>query len=361
MAIQWGSYEGHLRVGIDISQSPSSVDYADDHVVLTVKYYVQTDGWNFSDTQTLTLTGNLTGTYSFSNTLSDDDEYTLVVSRTLTVNLTGSSQSKSFTATLSGVYNGATPSKNRTWTVPAQPDPPYTVPTAPGIPVLSQTSNGRTITATVAAPSSNGGTAITNYQFMFSTSPTFASGNFTIDNGTSRTYSYPDRDPNTTYYARARAQNSEGYSPWSSTASITTYGVPTAPATPTASATGPTSAIIDWLAPSSDGGSALTGYDIQRATVADFSTAFTDTLPSTITELEYSSLVPNTTYYFRVRAKNAPGDSPWSGTLIVTTTSLVYIKKFGYWNAIDSVWVKKSGVWVKVDKVFVKKNGVWKY
>lgn len=358
MAIQWGSYDNHLRVGIDISQSPSSVEYPDDQVTLTVKYYVQSDGWGWADNQTLTLTGHLTGSYTYTNNLTGDD-HMLVVTRTLVVNLSGSTQSKSFTAAVSGAYNGANPTKTRSWTVPAEPEQPYTTPTAPGTPILSQGGTGTSITATVAAPSSNGGDAITNYQFQIATNSGFTTGLETVNNGTSRTKTWTGRALNTTYYVRARAQNSAGYGPYSVVSDLATFALPGAPTGVTAINPTPVSTTVDWVAPASNGGSPLTAYEIQKALLADFSDAVTQVTDWTVTELAFSNLLPNTTYRFRVRSKTAVGASAWSTVLVFTTSSLTYYKKAGLWKPIVAIYVKKAGVWKQVDKVFIKRGGTW--
>lgn len=71
-------------------------------------------------------------------------------------------------------------------------------------------------------------------------------------------------------------------------------------------------------APATDGGSAVTGYRIQRATDAGFTVGLT-TVSSTGTTL-MTGLVPGTTYFYRVTARNGVSDGasilggPWSGT-----------------------------------------------
>lgn len=60
---------------------------------------------------------------------------------------------------------------------------------------------------------------------------------------------------------------------------------------------------ISWTAPSDNGGSSLTGYDVQYSSLADFSGYATAT--STGTSVDLTGLDPDTTYYVRVSAKNA--------------------------------------------------------
>ena len=71
------------------------------------------------------------------------------------------------------------------------------------------------------------------------------------------------------------------------------------------------------FASTGDGGSPITGYELQRATNASF-TAGAVTVPSTGT-FTASGLSPATTYYFRARATNAVGTGAWSSTVSATT------------------------------------------
>ncbi|WP_419863485.1 cell wall-binding repeat-containing protein [Candidatus Poriferisodalis sp.] len=102
--------------------------------------------------------------------------------------------------------------------------------------------------------------------------------------------------------------------------------VPAAPAISSASAT-LTSATVAWSAPSSDGGSAITAYDLRHIT-----SDATDKSDSQWIEqhdvwatgggtLSYrqTGLTPSTGYDFQVRAVNANGDGAWSATQTATT------------------------------------------
>ncbi|MEI8080270.1 MAG: fibronectin type III domain-containing protein [Actinomycetes bacterium] len=97
----------------------------------------------------------------------------------------------------------------------------------------------------------------------------------------------------------------------SPTAPVST--APMAPAVPTSTAVGDRSADLKWVAPA-DGGSAITGYDVQVATTAGGPyadaagcTALGDVLSCTATGLDNG-----TAYYFKVRARNAVGAGEYS-------------------------------------------------
>jgi hypothetical protein len=89
--------------------------------------------------------------------------------------------------------------------------------------------------------------------------------------------------------------------------------VPQAPGGLTPGATSPTTVALSWTTPD-DGGAALTGYEVQYATDAGYSTglgsqAFTGN-SGTVT-----GLTPGAGYHFRVRAENARGWGSYSATV----------------------------------------------
>jgi hypothetical protein len=148
----------------------------------------------------------------------------------------------------------------------------------------------------------------------------------------------------TVLYVRVQAHNSVGWSSWSASRTFTTATtVASAPGTPSVSAIGPTSATVAWSAPVDAGGAAITGYEIQRATTADFSEIALITgaaSPSSLT-----GLLPGTDYYVRVRATNAAGSGDWSATTTFTTLSGVKVGNGTAWRDCI-VWVGDGSRWV---------------
>jgi hypothetical protein len=63
---------------------------------------------------------------------------------------------------------------------------------------------------------------------------------------------------------------------------------------------------VTWSAPSSNGGAAITGYQV-KASPGGRTCSTTGTRTCTVTQL-----TPGTKYTFVVRAKNAAGWGPWS-------------------------------------------------
>ena len=129
--------------------------------------------------------------------------------------------------------------------------------------------------------------------------------------GTSvKTYSNTGLSPATTYYYRVRAYNASGNSAYSNIANATTKDVP--PAAPTAlTASGISSSQIGlaWAQNSAN----ETGFKIERGTDG---TNFTQvaTVGVNVVTFTDSGLLPNTLYYYRVRAYNTAGDSAYSNT-----------------------------------------------
>ena len=88
-----------------------------------------------------------------------------------------------------------------------------------------------------------------------------------------------------------------------------TGSVPGAPTNNSASTTEGGSLLLDWDAPSSDGGSAITGYKIEWSTDNRFWNTATSNTGNTNTQLVISGLSDGVLRYLRVRALNAHGES----------------------------------------------------
>src|SRR5207245_11055390 len=128
---------------------------------------------------------------------------------------------------------------------------------------------------------------------------------------TATTYSDTGLAASTTYTYRVSAINSVGTSAPSNTASATTNSAATAPSPPTGlTATAVSSSQINlfWTAPTNNGGSAITGYKIERST--DGGTTWSTIVSNTgSTGATYSNtgLTASTAYTYRVSATNSVG------------------------------------------------------
>lgn len=143
MAIDWGAWEGsgsnRLRIGIDVSWE--AITSGEAAATATIKVYLDVEG-NWSDTQTITMTGSGSGSTTFSNNQNNNSvlRYTDSYTYTYSSSSYGSSPgTRTFGASLSGAFNGATPSNSVTKAIPARP---YAAPTAPSNVNTSRISDG---------------------------------------------------------------------------------------------------------------------------------------------------------------------------------------------------------------------------
>ena len=89
------------------------------------------------------------------------------------------------------------------------------------------------------------------------------------------------------------------------------------------------SLVVEWSAPASDGGSAITAYDLRYIessadeTVDSNWTVVGDVWTTGSGALEYTraGLTVDTEYDLQLRAVNAVGDGPWSATVTATPTA----------------------------------------
>ena len=193
---------------------------------------------------------------------------------------------------------------------------PGSNPTAPGAPTgLTATPGNGSVSLSWTAPSSNGGSAITGYDIFEGTSPngesTTAVNTSTV---TATSYSVTGLTNGTTYYFTVKAINSVGNSQPSNEASASPAVPATVPGAPTGltATPGNGSVSLSWTAPSSDGGSAISGYYVFEGTSSggESSTPVNST-PTSASSTGYTvtGLTSGTKYYFTVEAINSVGSS----------------------------------------------------
>ncbi len=243
------------------------------------------------------------------------------------------SQDAFFGGQFIGDYNGMTVANGvpmPIWTDISQPDPNYngwemdsmTVPgstsggggstaTVPGAPTnLSATPGDSQATLNWTAPSNDGGSAITSYNIYRGTS---SGSEVEVQTGVSGT-SYVDSGltNDVTYYYEVTAVNGVGEGPPSNEASATPTGsgatVPDAPALTAVPAKGK-GIQLSWTTPN-DGGSPITGYYVYRSTDGSSFTLYAE--PGNVTSYKDTHTSRGQIYYYKVRAVNAVGDSPYS-------------------------------------------------
>jgi hypothetical protein len=195
---------------------------------------------------------------------------------------------------------------------------------APGVPVVGTPTVGDLqINVPFTAPTSNGGSTITKYQFS-----TDGGVNW-LDRTDSSTVTSPivikflstdGTTPivaGTTYPIQIRAVNTATNPTGAATASVSVKAVttPGAPTAVTATATGQTTATVSFTAPANNGGSAITTYTVTSSPGGI--TASGSTSPISVTGLSAS-----TTYTFTVTANNGTLTSvPSAASSAITTSS----------------------------------------
>ena len=184
--------------------------------------------------------------------------------------------------------------------------------TTPGVPTgIASTIGDRFVSLTWTAPSSDGGSLVTDYTIEYKLSAdsvwtVYADGVRTLPSVT-----ISGLTNNSAYDFRVAASNSEGSSSFTTPVSATPLSVPGAP-TDLDAIYGNTTTALTWVAPASDGGSAITDYVIQYrpSSTASWST-FNDGV-GTGTAQTITGLTNGTTYLFRVAAVNIAGTSLYS-------------------------------------------------
>src|SRR4029077_2337968 len=145
-------------------------------------------------------------------------------------------------------------------------------------------------------------------------------------NGTTLAFTDTGLTNGTTYYYTVKAVNSAGTSPASNEASATptavTATVPTPPKSLTATG-GQGSVSLSWSAPSSNGGSPITGYNIYRGTSPGAESSTPLATGVTTTSFTDPTVVNGTTYYYTVAAVNAVGTSQPSNEANATPQATV--------------------------------------
>lgn len=234
--------------------------------------------------------------------------------------------------------------------IPKAPDAP---PTAT---ISSKTSSS--IVYTISPPADNGGSSILDYFIQVATDSGFSSV-VQSRTATGSSQSFTGLSSNTTYYMRYRARNAIGNSSYSGTRSgATNAAAPGAPTGLTTTDIGPGGVTLDWTAPASNGGSAITSYRVRRSTNSDMSgsTEFAVTAPTT--ELTLADMLPSTRYYFQVVAVNAIGTSPASTpVLAVDTTSGAYYSNGTAWLPAG-VYVSDGTTWQPAT-IEVSDGSIW--
>jgi PKD repeat protein len=187
-----------------------------------------------------------------------------------------------------------------------------TVATAPSAPrALVGTPRNASVSLAWAAPVSTGGATITDYVVQFRRTGTTSWTTFADGVRTTRTAVVTGLVNGRSYQFRVSAKNSVGTGAASATVTATPRTVPGVPRS-VAVSTARGALVVSWRAPSSDGGSAITDYKIQRRVAGAKKWKTVKDGVRTTTSVRLTDLPAGTDQEFRVRAVSSVGAGAWS-------------------------------------------------
>ena len=229
--------------------------------------------------------------------------------------ITTSVPASQLSATITGLKNGTTYSVIITAVsslgAGSPSSPASLTPTAvlPGTPTISSSSAANGSVSLAWTTPSAGDAPIFFYKLVATSG---SSSVTTLYDASANSATLGGLTNGTTYSVKVTAVSSLGAGQASSPVSLTPRTIPTAPGSPKATA-GTKKVTLSWSLPSSNGGSAITGYWIYKGTSTGHESA-TPMNASLVTSLSYSasSLTKGKKYYFIIRSANVAGTSPAS-------------------------------------------------
>lgn len=157
---------------------------------------------------------------------------------------------------------------------------------------------------------------IRNYAIEYSDNSGVSYMNFDHPESTATSINVTGLTNGSGYLFRVRAFNDAGFGPWVVSSSVTPRTVPSAPSSVNITSTISTYS-LSWTAPS-NGGSAITDYEIEYSSTSGASWSTYADGTSTLTSATITGLTSNTNYIFRVTARNISG----AGSASIATTAL---------------------------------------
>ena len=192
---------------------------------------------------------------------------------------------------------------------------PFTLPNAPTS--VSASSGARQSDAvTFTAPANNGGSAITGYAVRFSVVNSNVWSTATLTGSTLTSFTQTGLTPATSYIFQVAAINAAGQGAWSAnSASVVIQDFAAAP-TGVTGVVGNTQVALSWTAPTSNGGNAISNYDVQYSSDNGASWTIFSHTASTATNLTVTGLTNGVDYLFKVAAINGWGRANFATTAV---------------------------------------------
>lgn len=316
MAIQWGAWEygggNGMRVGVEVFSS--SVSHSSSSVTYTLKFYTENQ-WRYDDYQSLNFGGALSGSEDYNNTHGTNSwgggaihhatrEYTY----NYPSNSYGSSPaSRTFTATVSGAYNGVTPSVSVSEDIPARPYDDARPPSNLDPSRVSDTATDLSWTNHPTAGEPYFRLDLRRWDNVNDQTKYDIVDNYIAETAT--TYRDSTTVANRRYRYAIRAHNTAGKSSWDYSPYIQT--TPASPSGASVRKSTVSSVIVSW----SNGASTTNGYryttEIEQS-VNGGSWVLLESVGAGIRERVVEGLTPGDSYRFRVRATSTVGATTWS-------------------------------------------------